>query len=398
MLITLDQIMSVTNAPLTLLGGISPSDFLRDYWQKKPLLIRQAIPNFAGFLSADELAGLACEDDVQSRIVRKTNEQWLLEDGPFDEAYFRALPEKDWTLLVQTVNHLLPEASELLQQFNFIPRARLDDLMISYAPDGGSVGPHFDSYDVFLLQGSGKRLWQISDQTDLTLVENSPLKILKTFAAKESWLLEAGDMLYLPPKFAHWGIAQPSDAEACMTYSVGFRAPTKQELATEFLGFLQDQYNQSIKQLAGMYEDPELTLQKNNAEISQLTINKVSSYLREIVWNDHDVSQFVGQYLTEPNNNILFEPNIEMSLDEFIQHMQSDDLVLDLRSELLFHQNTFYMNGEVSTFDNQALDIMQTLANNRVLVAGAAATKLATIPMITQTLHDWYLAGYCHFE
>lgn len=390
--------MPVIDEPLTLLGGISPGEFLRHYWQKKPLLIRQAIPHFSGLLTADELAGLACEEDVYSRIVIQTDNQWQLKDGPFDEAYFSQLPEKDWTLLVQSVNHLLPEASALLQQFNFIPRARLDDLMISYAADGGSVGPHFDSYDVFLLQGSGKRLWQISDQTDLTLVENSHLKILKTFSANQSWLLEAGDMLYLPPKFAHWGIAQPSDEAPCMTYSVGFRAPTQQELATEFLGFLQDQYSQSIKQLAGLYEDPELTLQNNTAEISTETITKVSNYLRAILWNNDDVSEFIGQYLTEPNQDIVFVPNKKMKLAQFIQHMQSNDLALDLKSKLLFHQNSFYMNGEAFTLDNLALEIIHGLANDRIIIAGTITQLSAANSMVAQTLYDWYLAGYCHFE
>ena len=159
---------------LQLLGGLTPTQFLAEYWQKKPLLIKNAIPDFMGLLSPEDLAGLACEDEVQSRIVLQKGEKWTLKNGPFDEQDFSKLPNKDWTLLVQSVNHYLPEATELLQQFDFIPHTRLDDLMVSYAPDGGGVGPHFDSYDVFLLQGQGKRLWRISEQSDLSLVDGAP--------------------------------------------------------------------------------------------------------------------------------------------------------------------------------------------------------------------------------
>ena len=196
--------MQHNNSKLALLGGLTPSAFLAEYWQKKPLLIKNAIPNFSGLLSPDELAGLACEDDVQSRIVEYKNGKWHASHGPFDEADFANLtekptPENNWTLLVQSVNHHVPEGTALLQQFDFIPHARLDDLMVSYAPSGGGVGPHFDSYDVFLLQGQGKRLWRISEQTDLSLVEGAPLRILQNFDTSQEWLVEAGDLLYLPP-------------------------------------------------------------------------------------------------------------------------------------------------------------------------------------------------------
>ncbi len=178
--------MTARNQALQLLGGLTPTQFLAEYWQKKPLLIKKAIPNFEGLLSPEELAGLACEDDVQSRIIQQIQGQWQASHGPFDDADFAKLPEQPspehrWTLLVQSVNHYLPEASQLLQQFDFIPHARLDDLMVSYAPDGGGVGPHFDSYDVFLLQGQGKRLWRISEQTDLSLIEGAPFAHFEKF-------------------------------------------------------------------------------------------------------------------------------------------------------------------------------------------------------------------------
>ena len=251
--------------PLTLLGEISIDTFLKEYWHKKPLLIRGAIPNFEGFLTPNELAGLACEEDVQSRLVSYQKKQWKLEQGPFPEKRFAKLPERDWTLLVQSVNHHMQEGNDLLQQFNFIPHARLDDLMVSYAPDGGGVGPHFDSYDVFLLQGCGQRLWRMSEQKDLSLVAGAPLRILQNFHSEQEWTLSAGDMLYLPPHVAHWGIAIGD----CMTYSIGFRAPSAEELSGEFLNYLQMR-----RELSGRYSDPDLTVQSHPAEISAGMIRK----------------------------------------------------------------------------------------------------------------------------
>jgi len=219
-----------------LLGGLSPTRFLREIWHKRPLLIRNAIPGFAGLLSPAEMRQLACRDDVESRLIRGSGSDWQLDHGPFRKSDFRRLPETEWTLLVQSLNQFLPEADALLARFNFIPHARLDDLMASYAVPGGSVGPHFDSYDVFLLQGQGHRRWQISTQTDLALIDDAPLKILRRFKAEDEWVLGPGDMLYLPPHVAHYGVA----VDACMTYSIGFRAPAAEELAHGFLMHLQD--------------------------------------------------------------------------------------------------------------------------------------------------------------
>jgi len=381
---------------LTLLGGISSEHFLKEYWQKKPLLIRQAIPQFTGILEPNDLAGLACEADIHSRIVSFKNDTWHLKEGPFTAKTFAKLPNSNWTLLVQSVNHYLPEASELLDQFNFIPKARLDDLMVSYAPAGGSVGPHFDSYDVFLLQGIGKRLWRINAQSDLTLLENAPLKILKHFEVEQEWLLEAGDMLYLPPKYAHWGIAQGLGDDGCMTYSIGFRAPKKQELATEFLGFLQDNINQGTLNITGMYEDADLTLQKNSAAISQQMINKVSKYLHSIQWDDSFVSKFLGSYLTEPKIDTVFEGNKDISFKQFSKRILKEGIRLDLKSQLLFYQHQFFMNGEGVLLSENAALLMQHFADKRQL-------SHQTMQEISQEhldpfiaiLYEWYLLGYC---
>ncbi|MDP1659924.1 MAG: cupin domain-containing protein [Methylotenera sp.] len=392
-----------TNAPLRLLNNLTPSQFLAEYWQKKPLLIKNAIPNFEGLLSPEELAGLACEDDVQSRIVEYKKGKWLASHGPFEDADFAKLPEKptkdhNWTLLVQSVNHYLPEAAALLQQFDFIPHARLDDLMVSYAPDGGGVGPHFDSYDVFLLQGQGKRLWRISEQTDLSLIEGAPLRILKNFDTVQEWLLEAGDMLYLPPHLAHWGIAVSDGSVDCMTYSIGFRAPKNQELATEFLGFMQDRLNQDKLVLNGIYQDANLTLQNHPAEISGEMINKVSANLQKIKWSDDVVAEFLGTYLSDPKADVVFDPNKKMALGTFSEKLAKLGITLDLKSQMLFFDDSFFMNGEVVKFTGETAIVLQSLADKRYILAGDFKAHIIQDAQLLQQLYDWYIAGYLNFN
>ncbi len=398
--------MTARNQALQLLGGLTPTQFLAEYWQKKPLLIKNAIPNFEGLLSPEELAGLACEDDVQSRIIQQIQGKWQASHGPFDDTDFAKLPEKPspehrWTLLVQSVNHYLPEASQLLQQFDFIPHARLDDLMVSYAPDGGGVGPHFDSYDVFLLQGQGKRLWRISEQTDLSLIEGAPLRILKNFDTAQEWLLEAGDMLYLPPHLAHWGIAVSSmkegSIEDCMTYSIGFRAPKNQELATEFLGFMQDRLNQDKLNLAGMYQDPELPLQNHPAEISSEMVAKVSENLQKIQWSGEVVAEFLGTYLSDPKADVVFDANKKISLRVFSEKLAKRGIALDLKSQMLFFDTSFFMNGEVVTFTSQSATVLKALADKRKLVPSDFADSKVQDDILLQQLYDWYIAGYLTF-
>ncbi len=378
----------IKNHPLQLLNNLTPSQFLAEYWQKKPLLIRQAIPNFAGLLNPNELAGLACEEDVQARLIRQVKNKWNVQSGPFDDEYFAKLPKKSWTLLVQGVNHHLPEAADLLAQFNFIPHARLDDLMVSYAPDGGGVGPHTDSYDVFLLQGSGKRCWKISSQQDLSLIENAPLKILKHFETEQEWVLEAGDMLYLPPQIAHWGTAV---GDNCMTYSIGFRAPKTQELMHEFLNYLQDNI-----QAKGLYADPDLNLQEHPAEISDGMIDKVSEMLQKITWDKNNVADFLGKYLTEPKPDVVFESARKISQTEFIKQLSKKPLLLNLKSQLLFTQNNFYLNGEKLTMAAELIGCMQDLADNRICETSALETNIHAA--LGNALFEAYLADFVCFN
>jgi len=376
------------NTPLALLGNISPAQFLTEYWQKKPLLIKQAIPNFKGLLDANELAGLACEDEVQSRIVQFKKLQWSVKNGPFDESDFAKLGKNNWTLLVQSVNHYLPKAADLLAQFNFIPHTRLDDLMVSYAPIGGGVGAHVDSYDVFLLQGSGKRNWKISNQTDLSLVEGAPLRILKNFKADIEWVLEAGDMLYLPPQIAHWGVSESDD---CMTYSIGFRAPKMQELQHEFLNYLQDHLTEE-----GLYSDPDLSDQQHPAEIGDAMVSKVSEMLQKMYWDKTHVADFLGQYLTEPKIDVVFVPNKKISSSEFVKRLAQKPLLLNLKSQLLFVQQHFYLNGEKLMVSAELLDCMQTLANQRSCATPALQPDIHK--NLGGLLFEAYLAGFVCFQ
>lgn len=375
------------NLPLVLLNNLTPSQFLTEYWQKKPLLIRQAIPDFEGLLTPNELAGLACEDAVEARIIQNQKSQWQVEDGPFDEGDFTSMPDKDWTLLVQSMNHHLPEAAALLSQFNFIPHARLDDLMVSYAPVGGSVGAHLDSYDVFLLQGSGTRRWKISTQSDLSLVEGAPIKVLQHFTAEEEWLLKSGDMLYLPPSVAHHGISESDD---CMTYSIGFRSPKTQELTNAFLDYLHDTINQS-----GMYEDSGLSLQEHPAEIHTLMVDKVEKMLAKVTWDKSNVSDFLGLYLTEPKLDVLFEPQTKISIKELASYLSQQPLLLNLKSLMLSHQQLFYINGERLNVPETLIKSMQVLADQRVLDASTLDADQQSD--LANTLHAAYCAGYVNF-
>ena len=371
-----------------LLGGITPRQFLRDYWQKQPLLVRGALPGFSGLLSANELAGLACEEDVQSRLVLHVRGQWRLEHGPFAEARFARLPRKNWALLVQSLNHHLPQAAALLQRFDFIPHARLDDLMVSYAPDGGGVGPHFDSYDVFLLQGQGRRVWRVSRQQDLTLVDGAPLRILRHFQTEQEWLLEPGDMLYLPPHVAHWGIAVGD----CMTYSIGFRAPSAQELAHQFLAYLQE-----TLQLEGRYADPQLRLQAHPAEIGAPMVRQVTRMLRALRWDRATVADFLGVYLSEPKPHVVFDPPAAMTAGVFRQRLERQGVALALKTQALFHADWFYINGERVALRPDWADCLRQLADHRQLAPGAPLASVLRDDALLALFLGGYRAGYIDF-
>jgi len=365
---------------LTLLGGLSINEFLRDYWQKKPLLIRQAIPEFSGLLNPRQLIELACTPDIQSRMVNYKRSKWELHHGPFDEADFPSAAKTPWTVLVQGVNQTLPQAADLLKRFSFIPHTRLDDLMVSYAPKGGGVGPHFDSYDVFLLQGSGHRRWQISEQQDRSLVEGAPLRILQNFKPEHEWVLNPGDMLYLPPHWAHNGIAE----DDCMTYSIGFRTPSYQELGEQFLVYLQDTLC-----LDGMYADPDLKAQTHPSEISPQMLAQTERAIKQIKWEKSDIAKFLGCYLSEPKAHIFFDsPEKPLSLKRFHQSLTKSGVELDLKTQMLCHNNVVFINGEENQIGSENYPILRSFADNRHILAIEVDENTLNL------LYQWYLDGY----
>ncbi|KUM02397.1 cupin domain-containing protein [Chromobacterium subtsugae] len=366
----------------TLLGGMSPEQFLAEYWHKKPLLIRGALTDVGPHVDFSVLSELAQRDDAESRLIEFKRGRWHLERGPFRASRFRRLAETDWTLLVQGVNHHLPHIDEILWRFNFIPYARLDDLMISYAPPGGTVGPHFDAYDVFLLQVGGRKRWQISAQHDDDFIEDAPIRVLKDFRVEEEFVLEHGDMLYLPPHYAHHGVA----LEPGMTYSIGFRAPPAQELATQFLVYLQDRMC-----LDGVYADPNLKLQADPARISAEMIEQVSGLLSRIRWDKDTVCDFLGHYLTEPKAHVFYDaPEEELDEDEFAEALASQGLALDRKSQILFCDDCVYCNGEKLAADAGDFAHWRQFANQRKLAPGTFSADMLA------SLYDGYLSGYWH--
>jgi 50S ribosomal protein L16 3-hydroxylase len=365
-----------------MLGGLTPRRFLSRHWQKRPLLVRQALPQFASMLEPAELMRLACREDAQSRVVIRQGRRWDVHHGPFSAAFFKRLRSGTWSLLVQDVNHFVPRAKELLQRFDFVPCARLDDLMISYAPPGGGVGPHFDSYDVFLVQGSGRRRWRIGAQRDLSLVPGAPLKLLARFRPEQEYVLEPGDMLYLPPGYAHDGVA----VEACTTYSVGFRAPAWHDLGVQFLAYLQDHIG-----LDGLYRDPALVPTRRPAQVPRQMVREAAAQLARLRWDQRMVLRFLGCYLTEPKAHVYFtRPQAPLSRAVFLGRARRGGVVLDLKTQMLYAPRAVFVNGEY-------LDPGGCAPRLRELADGRALRLAADDgPELADMLYGWYRAGHLH--
>lgn len=380
--------------PLALLGGISPAHFMQHYWQREPLLVRQAFAAFQPPVSTQTLFALAGQEDVESRLIQSQQQGWELQHGPFSPRQLPSKKKPAWTLLVQGVDLHDDQAHALLQQFAFLPQARLDDLMISYASDGGGVGPHFDSYDVFLLQAQGQRRWRIGRQSDLSLQEGVPLKILRHFEPEFDWVLEPGDMLYLPPRYAHDGIAVGND---CMTCSVGFRAPQRQELAQSVLEKIVDSlYDESEEGTpAVLYEDAgQQAVQTAGAipvELQQFALDAVTRAL-----HDGAIEQALGEYLTEPKPNVFFDREAEdneYALAEANESGSGEDAPwhLNRKTRMVYDSRFVYINGESYECSGMDADLLHRLADQRWLDDTDFQHFSPTAQEIVQ---DWYGQGW----
>ncbi|MEP6998516.1 MAG: cupin domain-containing protein [Betaproteobacteria bacterium] len=372
-------------ADRSLLGGLTPAAFLRRHWQKRALLVRAAIRDFGGLLSRAELIRLACRDDVESRLVLRERGRWSLSHGPFRAGDFTVLPSRGWTLLVQGVNLHLAAGDALLRRFAFIPYARLDDLMVSYATPGGGVGAHADSYDVFLLQGEGRRRWRISGQRDLALKPGLPVKLLARFRPDAEATLGPGDMLYLPPNHAHDGIA----VDACTTYSIGFRAPSTQELATAFLDWKRDKLV-----LEGRYADPDQRPAREPARIGAAMRAQCAATLGRIRWNRSSADVFLGCYLTEPKPNVFFSPPPRpLPPQAFATAATRCGLHLDARTQLLYDGHWVFINGAAMARPRAGARAIERLANVRGIGAGEPSRSAPA-----ELLYRWYRDGYLHLN
>ena len=370
--------MDITQ-PLTLLGGISPARFMRQYWQKKPLLIRQAVPGMQPMLARAALFALAGQDDVESRLITRAPKggTWRLRHGPFARTAIPKLSHPGWTLLVQGLDLHLDAAHALLEQFAFVPRARLDDLMVSFATDGGGVGPHFDSYDVFLLQAQGQRRWRIGRQKDLTLQADVPLKILRDFQPEQECLLEAGDMLYLPPRYAHDGVAQGE----CMTYSIGFRAPAQGEWAQDLMQRLADVAGDAA---GARYADRGEQATVHAGAITPALQEFARHALEKSLGDPQALLRAVGESLSEPKAHVFFEPTA------------SDlrgGLVLDRRSRMLYDERHIFINGESYRASGKDFGLLKELADSRSLSQGQAMGLSAQARGLLQ---EWLEMGWMH--
>lgn len=370
--------------PLPLLGGLSPSTFMQRYWHKKPLLVRQAIPGFRPLLARSELFELAGQEDVESRLVAlqrvRGKEHWSLQRGPFARRALPALKTPEWTLLVQGVDLHSDAVHELMNRFRFVPDARLDDLMISYATDGGGVGPHFDNYDVFLLQAHGQRRWRIGRQHDLSLKPGMPVKILANFQPEQEFVLEPGDMLYLPPHYAHDGVAVDGE---CMTYSIGFRSPKAGELAQELLQRLAEDAVEGVGE--EFYRDARQSAVAAPAAMPASLERFARQAVQQALKDPLALTRALGEAMSEPKPHVWFEAGVRPRMRAGV--------VLDRRTRMMYDEHHVYINGESYRAAGKDATLMRRLADQRSLtpaeVRGASTAA-------RELLGDWCEDGWAH--
>jgi 50S ribosomal protein L16 3-hydroxylase len=364
--------------PLQLLGGLTPQQFMKRHWHKKPLLVRQAVPGMQPLLSRAELFDLAGQESVESRLlVHRGGQDWMLKQGPFQKRQLPPVSQPAWTLLVQGVDLHHDAVHQLMQSFRFVPDARLDDLMISWASDQGGVGPHYDSYDVFLLQAHGQRHWRIGRQQDLSLVEGLPLKILASFEPEEEWVLEPGDMLYLPPQWAHDGVAVGAD---CMTYSIGFRAPQRGALAAE----LALRMGEHVEDEA-LYRDPKQEAVQQPGRMPEGLVAFAEAGLKALLADRHSLAISLGEILTEPKPKVWFE--------EAQGDWTPGAVRLDRKTRMLYDDQHVFINGDSLQAKGKDAKLLRVLADARML---SEAQVHSASTDLQEALAEWFVAGWLH--
>lgn len=370
--------MTITE-PMTLLGGLSPAQFMRRHWQKRPLLIRQAVPGLTSFVSRAELFELAGQEGVESRVIAHTGKSWTLRHGPFVRRSLPPVSRSAWTLLVQGLDTHLDAAHELLSRFRFVPDARLDDLMVSWASDGGGVGPHVDSYDVFLLQIHGRRRWRIAPPSDATLVEGVPLKILKHFEPQDDWVLEPGDMLYLPPGWGHDGVA----VGECMTASIGFRAAGRAELRDEVLQRMLDASERPDTD--PLYRDPKQPATEQPALIPSALRDFAAREIARWLAEPQALACALGEVLSEPKPSVWFDAGEPLAAGQGVR--------LDRRTRMMYDERHVFINGEAFRAAGRDATLIRRLADERTLPAARIA---ALSDDARELLDQWAQAGWLH--
>jgi len=382
----------------SIFGDISVQTFLEDYWQKKPLLIKNAFPEAESWILPDELAGLSLEENIESRIIQELGDnQWSLRTGPFNESELQSMPEKRWTLLIQAIDHYLPEFSQLMEAFRFIPSWRIDDVMVSYATDGGSVGPHYDHYDVFLIQSAGQRHWQVGQycDDDTALLPDLPVRILSDFQEAQSWLVSPGDMLYLPPAMAHHGVA----VGECMTVSVGFRAPSHKEILSHFTDFMLDKYCDDQR-----LNDPGLSQQASTGWLAPAAIQKIQRVLQAASEDTDAIRQWFAQYQSKPKyEEVDLQFDMDIRCDDVMNYVsQGHYFYRDESSRFLYVGSealpeALYINGESIEFPVSAKALCRIICDNRVLPSTdllAALNDEASLEFFTGLVR----AGLIYFD
>jgi 50S ribosomal protein L16 3-hydroxylase len=381
------------NLDLPLLGGLSPAVFMRRHWQKKPLLVRQAWPGVVPPLSRAALFDLAAQDDVESRLVQHAvntkGDVWRVRPGPLPRRALPPVSRPRWTLLVQGGDLHVPAAHDMLRAFRFVPDARLDDLMVSWASPGGGVGAHVDAYDVFLLQVQGQRRWRIGRCKDQSFVPGAPLKLLLNFEPTQEWLLSPGDMLYLPPGWGHDGVADddgtsPGTGQDCMTCSIGFRAPAAHELARELLLRLADDIDDEAARVQ-RYADPHQPATTTPAQVPDALLAFAKNALAQQLADADALPRLLGEILSEPKPQVWFETRADKA--------PTGAVVLDASSRMLYDARHVFINGEALRAGGRDATLMRRLADARRL---SAADRARLSSEASSLLNDWVQAGWVH--